>query len=215
LADIYARGEFEPYDDETLEEVLFQNMKDVPEWCRIDRIARDIPAPDITAGSKRSNVRQILEARLRKEGLSCRDIRSREIYDGDLNEEDIELIVRRYEASGGEELFLSYEDVKKNKLIALLRLRLPGKTFLSELKEAALIREIHVYGKQIAVGKRGAVAKQHIGWGSKLMKKAEELASEGGFGRIAVIAGIGTREYYRKKGYVLKGSYMVSGKISS
>ncbi|MDZ4216817.1 MAG: tRNA uridine(34) 5-carboxymethylaminomethyl modification radical SAM/GNAT enzyme Elp3, partial [Candidatus Gracilibacteria bacterium] len=215
----YRKGLYQPYDDETLEEVLLENMKSVPEWCRIDRVARDIPAGDIEAGTKISNIRQILEQWLEKEGTPCRDIRAREIKGEDFDPTDVQLIVREYEASGGRELFLSYEDVKQDKLIALLRLRFSGRTFFDELKGAALIREVHVYGRQIAVGEgneakekmknEGVLQKQHQGWGGKLMREAERMAFESGYQKIAVIAGIGTREYYRKFGYVLAGTYMI------
>ena len=207
----YLAGRFKPYDDATLEEVLLEQMRAVPEWCRIDRVARDIPAPDIAAGSKVSNIRQVLEKRLKDEGTPCRDIRSREIGDTDLNEKNISFVVREYAASGGRELFLSFEDVKNDKLVALLRLRLPKRTFLPELKGSALIREVHVYGRQISVGSKEEGEKQHVGWGTQLMMKAEEIALEAGFKSLAVIAGIGTREYYRKKGYALKGTYMSKG----
>jgi len=90
-----------------------------------------------------------------------------------------------------------------------LRLRFPGQVFLEELDGAALIREVHVYGKQIPVGKHLIGEKQHIGWGTKLMMDAEKLAKDAGYKKMAVIAGIGTREYYRKKGYELEGTYMV------
>lgn len=209
LSDLYQKGGYQPYDDDTLEEVIFEEMKSVPEWCRVDRVARDIPADDIEAGSKKSNVRQVLEQRLKAEGKSYRDIRSREIYDGEVNEADVELVIREYKANGGRELFLSYEDVNNDKLIALLRLRFPCKTFLPELRNAALIREVHVYGKQVAVGKRDSGEKQHIGWGSRLMVDAEKIAIENSFEKMAVIAGIGTRDYYRKKGYALEGTYMI------
>lgn len=209
LALDYRKGFFKPYDDKLLEEILLEEIKSVPEWCRIDRIARDIPATDIEAGFKSSNIRQVLEERLRKEGTPCRDIRSREVQDADVDPKNVELVVRRYKASGGEELFISYEDVKNDRLIALLRLRIPFKPFLSELKGAALIREVHVYGKQIAIGSKDIGEKQHIGWGSKLMADAERLAKVEGFKKLAVIAGIGTREYYKKKGYKLVGTYML------
>lgn len=199
LAVQYRRGDFKPYDDETLKEILLQNLRDVPEWCRIDRVARDIPADEIEAGTKISNIRQILEGQLIREGTPCRDIRSREIAGMEFKTENVKLKTRKYEASEGQELFLSYEDVVQDKLIALLRLRL-GST--------AIIREVHVYGKQIAVGKRNAENKQHGGWGTKLMNEAERLTREAGFKKIAVIAGIGTREYYRKMGYQLEGTYM-------
>lgn len=209
LALDYRKGLYVPYDDATLEEVLLEEIKSVPEWCRIDRIARDIPATDIEAGFKMSNIRQVLEQRLRDMGTPCRDIRAREVMREKVRIEDIKLVKREYAASGGKELFLSYEDVKKDKLIALLRLRFPGKTFIPELKGAALIREVHVYGKQIAVGGALAGQKQHVGWGTKLMADAEELAKKAGYKKMAVIAGIGTREYYKKRGYQLEGTYMV------
>lgn len=209
LSSIYRKGLFKPYDDKTLEDVLLAEIKDVPEWCRIDRIARDIPSTDIEAGFKSSNIRQILEERLKKMGTPCRDIRAREIQNTIVDPKHIELVTRKYVASGGEEFFISYEDVKQDKLVALLRLRFPKRTFIPELKGAALIREVHVYGKQIAIGNKEKGEKQHVGWGTRLMLEAERLAREDGYKKIAVIAGIGTREYYAKKGYRLAGTYMV------
>lgn len=204
----YRVGRYKPYDDETLIDILMEEMQSVPEWCRVDRVARDIPADDIEGGFKISNIRQILEARLKKLGTPCRDIRAREIGDEPIDMKNVELVKRIYDASGGKEFFLSYEDVKKDRLVALLRLRFPGNTFFRELHGAALVREVHVYGKQVAVGEREAGQKQHIGWGSKLMAEAEKIAGEAGYKKIAVIAGIGTREYYRKSGYRLEGTYM-------
>lgn len=209
LSENYRRGEFKPYDDKTLEEVLLAEMLSIPEWCRVDRVARDIPAPDIEAGSKVSNIRQILEDGLKKVGRTFRDIRSREIQNEIVDSAAVELVVREYEASGGRELFISYEDLKKDKLVALIRLRFPGRTFISHLRGAAIVREIHVYGKQLAVGDKQKGEKQHIGWGRKLMEEAEKRAKTAGYKKIAVIAGIGTREYYKKLGYRLSGTYMI------
>ncbi len=214
LVNDYRKGLYKPYDDATLEEVLLAEMRDVPEWCRIDRVARDIPSTDIEGGSKMSNIRQVLEKRLQKEGTPCRDIRSREIQNFEVRPHDVKLVTRRYEASGGEEIFLSFEDTKQDKLIALLRLRFLSPAaahapLLPELEDAAIIREVHVYGKQIAVGDHQKGEKQHVGWGTRLMQEAERLGREAGYSRMAVIAGIGTREYYRKKGYELEGTYMV------
>ncbi|MBI5753572.1 tRNA uridine(34) 5-carboxymethylaminomethyl modification radical SAM/GNAT enzyme Elp3 [Candidatus Peregrinibacteria bacterium] len=209
LSSIYRKGFFKPYDDATLEDVLLVEIQDVTEWCRIDRIARDIPSTDIEAGFKASNIRQILEERLKKMGKPCRDIRAREIQNTLVDPKNIELVIRKYLASGGQEFFISYEDVKQDKLVALLRLRFPKKTFIPELRGAALIREVHVYGKQIAIGHKEKGEKQHVGWGTRLMHEAEKMAREAGFVKMAVIAGIGTREYYKKKGYRLEGTYMV------
>ncbi len=209
LSIIYRRGEYKPYDDAVLEEVLYENMKSIPYWCRVDRVARDIPADEIESGFKASNVRQTIESRMIKEGYESKDIRSREVKDFEFDKDSIDFISRKYEASGGVEHFLSFEDVKNNKLLALLRLRFPSETFIKELKNSAIIREVHVYGKQVAVGKSGKGQKQHMGFGKQLMQKAETMSDEAGYKKIAVIAGIGTREYYSKLGYRLEGTYMV------
>lgn len=205
----FRKGEFKPYDDATLEDILEDNLKSIPEWCRLDRLARDIPANEIEAGTKISNIRQLIEARLRKQNINPRDIRFREVMDENIDLKNIKLVVRKYPASHGQEYFLSYEDPVKDKIIALLRLRLPLQTFLPELKKAALIREVHVYGQQVAVGDHLTGKKQHLGWGSRLMLEAEKLAAANGFKKMAVISGIGTREYYKKKGYKLIGTYML------
>lgn len=209
LSTIYRAGGYKPYDDKTLEDVLYENLKEVPYWVRVDRVARDVPAEDIEKGFKMSNIRQVLELRLKKDGYDLKDIRSREIQNVKVSDKDIELVERNYEASLGTELFLSFEDVKNDKIIALLRLRFPHKTFIKELNMSAIVREVHVYGRQIAVGGRETGQKQHIGWGRKLMDRAEELAKEAGYSKMSVIAGIGTRSYYSKLGYKLDGTYMV------
>ncbi len=117
------------------------------------------------------------------------------------------LLRDEYEASGGKEFFLSYETGDRSVLSALLRLRLPGETYLPELKDAALIREVHTYGQQIEIGKRGDT--QHKGLGKKLITKAEQLACKNGYKKAAVISGVGVRDYYRKLGYELDGEYMI------
>jgi elongator complex protein 3 len=209
LAQVYRQKKYKPYSDQVLKQILLDNLQVIPEWCRVDRLARDIPADDIEAGFTTSNMRQVLEEELRQKGTPVRDIRAREIQNELIIGKNIQLIIRKYDASQGKELFLSYEDIKKDKIVALLRLRFPAQPVLPVLKNAALVREVHVYGKQIAVGEKGIDQKQHVGWGRKLIFKAEELAKKEGFGRLAIIAGIGTREYYRKLGYQLKETYMI------
>lgn len=199
-----------PYSDEDLIEIVAAIKKNVPEYCRIIRIIRDIPAESIILGSKKSNLRQIMQRR----GIACRCVRCREIQDADFKTANCRLVTRHYKANGGEEIFLSIEEPKLDKLVALCRLRFPGrsqKPVLPELKGAALVRELHVYGRQESMEKGGAVRgkSQHIGFGKKLMKEAERLAKQNGFKKIAVIAAIGTREYYKKLGYKLEGTYMI------
>lgn len=192
------------YTDEELMELIANIKSHVPEYCRIIRIIRDIPAESIIAGTKQSNLRQVMQ----RNGVKCRCIRCREIQDGKIK--SYELRVKSYKANDGEEFFISIEEPNLDKLIGLCRLRFPDKTIFEELKGAAIIRELHVYGRQQSLTDEGVKSKtQHIGFGRQLMNKAEELAKEAGYKKIAVISAIGTREYYRKLGYELEGTYMV------
>ncbi|MFA7685663.1 MAG: tRNA uridine(34) 5-carboxymethylaminomethyl modification radical SAM/GNAT enzyme Elp3 [Candidatus Gracilibacteria bacterium] len=206
----FRQGKYKTYDDKILEEIILAEMRSIPEWCRVDRVARDIPSNDIESGSKISNIRQLMENKFDENSVALREIRSREIKTDLVDVDKLVMIQREYAASGGKEFFISYEDLKRNKIVGLLRLRFPGKTFIKEIEKAALIREVHVYGQQVAVGgEKKEGKKQHSGLGSLLMKKAEEMAKEAGYRKIAVIAGIGTREYYKKRGYGLEGTYML------
>ncbi len=211
LYELWKAGKYRPYADEELEGLICEIKKVVPYYERIMRLIRDIPSTDIEAGSKISNLRQNVQKKLRSEGTNCRCIRCREAglnmsnVKGKMS--NVKLFKEEYKASGGVEIFLSYEAEDRSILFALLRLRLSGETYLSELKETAIIREVHTYGQQIKIGKRGDT--QHKGLGKKLIFKAEKLAGDNGYKKIAVIAGIGTRDYYRKFGYMLHGEYMV------
>ncbi len=214
LEQIYGAGKYRPYSDKQLIELLIKMKMLVPEYVRITRLYRDIPAPTILAGSKMSNIRQKIQEVMNERGLRCRCIRCREIQGEKIDSGDLELKVLEYAASGGREFFISYNRKKTDKLCSLLRLRfssysLAGKKhFLPELEGAALIREVHTYGEQLKIGSNNAAA-QHIGLGKSMIRVAEEISRKNGFGKIAVISGIGVREYYRKLGYRLEGTYMV------
>jgi elongator complex protein 3 len=209
LSTWFRQGKYKTYDDKTLENIILFEMRAIPEWCRVDRVARDIPSGDIESGSRISNMRQLMENKFDKKDVGLREIRSREIKADLVEVNKLTMVEREYVASRGREFFISYEDLKKNKLVALIRLRFPQKTFVKEINKAALIREVHVYGQQVAVGEKKEEKKQHSGLGSLLMQKAEEIAKKAGYKKIAVIAGIGTREYYKKRGYRLVGTYML------
>ena len=184
--------------------MLFRSL--VPEWVRIERLIRDIPSESIHAGNKKTNLRQMMQS----QGVECRCIRCREPRDQEVALDDVELVVREYEASGGKEFFVSYESKDKKTIYAFTRLRLQHlqKHWLPVLQDAAIIREIHTYGKlkPIDAGK-GSV--QHIGLGRRLIVEAERIARENGYGRMAVIAGVGVREYFCGLGYELEEEYMV------
>ncbi len=226
-------GKYKPLNDQDLVRLLVQFQTFVPEWVRVMRLMRDIPLSNIVDGARFSNLRQILNDqpkklkevvgdefyqshKLAEKGYACRDIRFREIGFSDFaeREKSIEpvLVRRDYKASDGLETFLSFESPDKKHLFALLRLRKPSDTkpqfFRSVLCDAALIREVHSYGTEISVGEGEGVA-QHRGFGKRLIQEAERIArDEWHMKRVTIIAGVGTREYYRKWGYELKQTYM-------
>ncbi|MCK5660716.1 MAG: GNAT family N-acetyltransferase, partial [Methanosarcinales archaeon] len=115
----------------------------------------------------------------------------------------------KYESCGGLEHFISVEDTTADTLIGFLRLRFPANPHRSELKDAAIVRELHVYGSLVPVGTTAKTGQwQHKGSGEKLLEMAEEVAKDAGYSKMAIISGIGVREYYMKFGYELDGPYM-------
>ncbi|MBI4779074.1 GNAT family N-acetyltransferase [Candidatus Falkowbacteria bacterium] len=74
-----------------------------------------------------------------------------------------------------------------------------------------MVRELHVYGELVSIGGNKKI--QHAGLGKLLMLEAEKIVRRNGFKKIAVIAGVGARGYYRKLGYGLENSYMVKSLI--
>lgn len=100
LTEMWERGEFVPYDDATLIPLMAELQSYLPEYVRLNRMYRDIPAHEILAGSKLANLRQITEAHMIARGLARRDISAREIRAKDNNPLDAVLDVSFYEASG-------------------------------------------------------------------------------------------------------------------
>jgi len=221
LYQMWKRGEYKPYSDKQLLDLLISIKKEIPPYVRIMRLIRDIPSQSIIAGSKISNLRQIIEQKTRQNILRCRCIRCREIgkvESGKLKVESktLKLIRRDYNASQGKEIFLSFEDKKNDKLYALLRFRIPSeffehkKHYIPALQNAAIIREVHTYGQLVSISKKSKKDAQHIGLGKQLIAEAERIAQkEFKIKKIAVISGVGVRDYYRKLGYGLENEYMV------
>jgi elongator complex protein 3 len=215
LEGIHKKGKYQSYDDETLIDLMIEMTKTWPEYVRVTRMYRDIPAPTIISGCKISNLRQLIEVRMKEIGLASRDIRSREVKDAKVNFDDLQLRIKEFEASEGQEFFITYDHPELDKICALLRLRFSSyslngkKHFMKELEGAALVREIHTYGEQVAITKSAEKDSQHIGLGRRMMQQAEEISKRNGFKKVAVISGIGVREYYRKLGYKLEGTYMI------
>ncbi len=203
----WERGEYTPYSDELLKDVLKKISLVTPPTVRVDRLVRDISKKWVAAGTRATNMRQYVEAELKKEGKVCRCIRCREIH-GRTSTGTPHLVDRKMATFGGTEHLLTYES--KGSLFSLLRLRLPDSdsTLFPELGGAALIRELHTYGKTVPHDQKGSRDTQHHGLGKRLMIAAERRARAAGYKKIAVISSIGTREYYRHLGYSREGYYM-------
>lgn len=230
LTEIWRNGWFQPYDDETLIDLTAELEAMIPEYMRLNRTYRDIPASEILAGSHVSNLRQIVEAKLKKKWIHLVDIRHREIKDKINIAANATMNIFDYEASDWKEFFMTFEDKEDRTIFSLLRLRLPftppasldaqlppqwggleGELYslLPELKWAALIREIHTFWDQLSIWEAGSTFGQHLGFGKKLIEKAEEIAIENGYKKMAVIAGVWVRWYYEKRWYKLEWEYMV------
>ncbi len=245
LTDIWKEGWFEAYDDQTLIDLMCELEMIIPEYVRINRTYRDIPASEILHGSTLSNLRQLVEDKLLSQGRIMRDIRSREIKDKSNDPKNAVLNTLKYEASDGIEYLLTYEDPEDRTIFSLLRLRIPSyivnpdsqqlfdmttdaaksqaenrdpervllkdmTSYLPELQWAALVREIHTFWDQLSISEKWSTFGQHIGFGKRLMAEAERIVLEDhNINKVAVIAGVGVRGYYEKRGYTLEGEYMV------
>jgi elongator complex protein 3 len=213
----YLEDVFRPYTNEEAVDLITEIKKNVPRWVRIMRVQRDIPAPLIVAGVNRSNLRQLVQRKLTEEGTKCECIRCREVGHRTgskvkLDPHEVDILTTHYEASEGEEIFISAEDLKNDVLIGYLRLRIPSeKAHRQEVKAkpCSIVRELHVYGSLVPVGKHFDNAWQHKGYGSILLAKAESITREDyDLKKILVISALGTKQYYKRLGYKYDGVYM-------
>ncbi len=205
----WKKGDYKPVTTAEAAEIISDFKKYVPRYCRIMRVQRDIPSTKVDAGVDKTNLRQYVDHLCEQKGVKCQCVRCREAGRSGIEsrEEDVDFEIIEYEA-GGKEYFVSLVDKKHNILLGFVRLRFPSSCLRSEITPtSALIREIHVFGKAIAIGDTGDI--QHIGFGRKLMDKAEAIAKEQGKDKIVIISAIGTRDYFRKLGYEKEGVYMV------
>jgi elongator complex protein 3 len=203
-------GRYQPYPDEVMINLVSEIKSLVPKYVRISRVLRDIPAKFITGGLKDS-LRDVVKQRMKEQGITCRCIRCREYGHRARDNWEIaepRLVRLDYEASGGREIFLSFEDENET-LFGLLRLRIQPQPLANG--NSALIRELHIYGPEVSLHQRDPNSAQHKGLGRALLKEAERIAA-GEFGalQIAVLSGIGAKDYYRSGfGYKAQGDYMV------
>jgi len=224
-------GEYTPYPNEDMQIIVMEFLMNINPWMRINRMGRDALPSHAIAGNPIPNLGQIIHDNMKKRGMECRCIRCREVGSKPERMERINeavLKVRKYEGSSGEDYFLSFETPDEKVIFGFCRLRLSihagyvedknTKTHintLSMLNGCAFIRELHVYGRVNRVNdkSRNGNDVQPRGFGRKLIAKAEEIAQNAGYTKMAIISGVGVREYYRKFGYELEGTYMTKNII--
>ncbi len=216
LFEMWKRGEFTPYNSEQAADVIAQCKQFIPPYCRVMRVDRDIPTKLVAAGVKNSNLREMIKVKCDEYGIKCKCIRCREVGLLSRKEEmapveDGEIKRFDYRASGGDEVFISFE--AKGAIYGFCRLRKPGAPFLKEITENTCgVRELHVYGDQAPItdkeeAKKSAI--QHKGIGKKLMAEAEKIAAEDfDAKKLLVVSGVGVREYYKKLGFTRDGTFM-------
>jgi len=210
----HQENRYQPYDTKTLIDLMVDIKSIVPKYVRISRVMRDIPPSFITAGCKNS-LRGVIKQQMEQRGIECKCIRCREYghraRDGwEIGEP--RMVRMDYEASGGREILLSFEDGAET-LFGLLRMRIQTKP----VENSAMIRELHVYGPEVPLSEQKEEAAQHKGLGKALLHEAERIASEEFQAKkMLVLSGVGAREYYRTEfGYSLDGDYMVKALSTS
>ncbi len=204
LYEMWKRGNYKPYPVEDVVELIAEAEVNAPRWLRIMRIERDIPSTFIENGIKTTNLRQLVDDKLKEIGKSANDIRSREIGHTKLSKPvKIKLNRENYRSVNGDEVFLSIDDINNNAIIAFLRLR------IADNSNEAFVRELHVYGEHLNINENNSESFQHKGFGKNLLSEAEKITKEEySINKINVISGVGVREYYRNLGYKRYKWYM-------
>ncbi len=217
LYEAWQRGDYQPYSTETLIQLLADVKPSIPHYCRVNRIIRDIPSQNVVEGNKRTSLRQDVHLEMKKRGtkctcLRCREVRGKKVDVATLALDDLVYSAGNRKKGGSEEHFISFV-TPEDQVAGFLRLSLPdsdtSQTGMAELNGAAIIREVHVYGQSLEVGAEKRGSAQHAGLGTRLLEYAEQVALGRGFGRIAVIAAVGTREYYLRRGFTRGAYYLV------
>jgi len=212
----YRDGRYQPYDIDTMINLMVEIKSIVPKYVRISRVLRDIPAKFIVAGCKDS-LRGVIKQRMKRQAMECKCIRCREYghrVRGGWEIGEPQMVRMDYEASGGREIFLSFEDGNET-LFALLRMRIQSKPIarLGQTSKGnlALIRELHTFGPEVPLSEQKEEAAQHKGLGKALLREAERIASEEFHAQnMVVLSGTGAKEYYRTEfDYGSQGDYMV------
>lgn len=212
LYEYWLKGEFKPYTTEELVDLIADIKTQIPRYCRVNRIIRDIPSTHVVEGNKRTSLRQDVQREMENRNTHCQCVRCREVRNENVDINELILDDLVYHVGGTEEHFLSFVS-PDDKLVGFLRLSLPTQNSiasgLQDLVNAAIIREVHVYGQSLQVGEEQLGAAQHIGLGTRLIDKAEMIARQKGFKKLSVISAIGTRNYYLNRGFKRGYLYLV------
>ena len=211
LYDLWQQGKYHPYTLEEMVEMLVELKPTIPPYTRVNRLFRDIPAHHIRSGITASNLRQLVQDELARQGKKCGCIRCREIKRNTVNADELELRITSYKTDLTQEHFLEFitkaDSPQPGLTAGFLRLSLPlqagvgSRAFIPEISESAMIREVHVYGTALSIGGESSGQAQHVGLGTQLINKAKEISRGAGFSRISVIAATGTEEYYAARGF--------------
>jgi elongator complex protein 3 len=223
-SELYAywqRGEFTPYTSQELIDLIAEIKQSIPRYCRVNRVIRDIPSTHVVDGNKRTSLRQDIQREMEARGTSCQCIRCREIRGHKVGADELQKQILVYKATGAEEHFLSFS-TPDDKLAGFLRLSLPQtgsvdypETGMEDLQNAAIIREVHIYGQSLEVGDQQDGVAQHTGLGTALINWSEQIAHENGYARLAVISAVGTRQYYEGRGFERGKLYMIKPSMHS
>lgn len=212
LYEYWQRGEFHPYSMDDLVNLLVDIKPTIPRYCRVNRVIRDIPGNNVVEGNTRTSLRQDIQQIMKERGTRCQCIRCREVKGKRVDSASLRLDDQTYKAGFAEEHFISFT-TPEDGLAGFIRLSLPKagspETGIPELDGAALIREVHVYGQSLEVGSEKTGAAQHAGLGTRLLEEAEKIAKENGYENLAVIAAVGTRNYYLDRGFKRGEYYLV------
>ena len=205
-------GSWRPYTEQELVNLLAEDVLVTPPFTRISRMIRDISAHDIMTGNKKVNLRQLVDLELAKRSEPVQEIRSREIAFGAAANDELSLSEIAYETTNTHEVFLQWV-APGNRIAGFLRLSMPNADYIDAHVTAlpidageAMIREVHVYGRVAGLHQGGENA-QHRGLGRMLIERACDIARENGYTAINVISAIGTRGYYRARGFADNGLY--------
>jgi elongator complex protein 3 len=212
LYEVWQRGDYHPYTTQQLIDLIADIKPGIPAYCRVNRVIRDIPSNNVVEGNKRTSLRMDIQAEMKLRGTKCSCIRCREVRGAAIDSATLRMDDLVYQTGTAEEHFLSFI-TPEDGLVGFLRLSLPQsaspQTGLADLEDAALIREVHVYGQSLAVGAEQTGSAQHSGLGTKLIEEAGKIAASHGFNNLAVISAIGTRKYYLDRGFDRGTLYLV------